>query len=150
MVKVKLKQYSIWLGMRAPYIAIIILFSSFAINGSRSIPETNGFQIAAGLIAIMQLVTILMPKYIKVVLFTDLITIIWLMLFGWEIYENLYPDRAGWFAVLQPLALGIFIAFGSSIRAKLYRPKFIYRRTPNYRENLSPHYSNVSRQRGKP
>lgn len=141
----KLKKGVSWIGLRAPYIAVIILLIIFAINGSVSINNEEIYQCAAGIIALMQMLSLLAPRYNKFLLITDLLSISWFMMWGWEVYDNLYPNRAGLFAVVTYPTIGIFLAFASPIRTRIYKPKFRFKRTPNYGENLTPHFSNVRR-----
>lgn len=137
-----------WFVVRVPYIMLIMAFLGFAFNGAPPFPnDDNVYQYTAFLIACLQTLSITIPKYKKFVLVTDLMTIFWLIMLAWEVYTHLYPDMAGIFALMETPTLAIFVAFGAPLRAKIYS-KQIVMKTACYGENLSPHYSNISRGRG--
>lgn len=141
-----LKKIGFWLGYRAPYIGLSILFFSFALVGSKSIENHIYFQYTAAFIGILQIASILKPNWLKFVCATDIISISWLMVWGWVVYVNLYPFRTGLFGVLITPAVAIFVAFGAPLRFRIYKPyRYLMSRTSFTPENLTLMYSDITR-----
>lgn len=144
----KLKSVGTWICLRAPYITIIIMLLIFSCLGSVAIEGEEFFQIVAFITALLQIAALIITKKRIVPLIADLLAVFWFITWDWEIYQQLYPNKAGWFAVITYPAIGIFIAFGAPIRAKIFSPPRKFRRTPNYGENLSPHFSDARKRKG--
>jgi hypothetical protein len=112
-----------WFAIRAPYISITILLLLFAAYGSTALPNDNGFQVTALLIVILQVASMVFPQQKQLVMVTDLSTIFWLAVIGWIIYTELYPLKAGPFAVMETPTLAIFVAFCVPLRARVSNRK---------------------------
>lgn len=119
-----LEHFGGWFSIRAPYISMTILFVLFCVYGSPSLKEDIGYQITAGIIAFLQIVSMTWPEHMKIVVFTDLLTILWLALIGWTIYVDLYPLKAGPFAIMETPTLAIFVAFCAPLRIRLTNRKY--------------------------
>lgn len=139
------KKVGTWLGLRAPYITLIVLMSVFAVVGSVSIDGEWGYQISAGVIVVLMTGSIIFPKTKWLVISADIMMILWSFGWGLNVYEDLYPKRVGLFGILTYPAIGIFVGFSSPLRERLTRPRRLVRRTPNYGENLTPHFSSTKK-----
>lgn len=135
-----------WFVVRVPYIMLIISFIFFGFSGAPTFPNDDVYQLTAFFVAGIQTLSIVFPKWTKMVLIADLITIFWLMMIAWEVYTHLYPDRAGLFAIMETPTVAIFLAFGSPLRSRIYSRKIVIK-TPHHSENLTPHYSSPTRGR---
>ena len=144
----KLKYAGAWSGVRVPYVALITLMVIFAVSGSVAIDREEGYQLTAGLIAVMQLISIIWPKGVKFAMVSDILTILWFMLWGWDIYTDLYPWHAGLFAVATYPTMAVLVAYSRPIRTRMYHAPRPIKRTSYYGESLSPHFSNIRRSKG--
>lgn len=144
----KLKQAGIWGGSRAPYIALIALMLIFATSGSVAIDHEDGYQITAAILALMLAISIIWPDKYRFGMVTDLFLIMWFMLWGWNIYTDLYPNHAGLFAVFTYPTMAVFVAFSGPLRFRIKKHRYMHYKTPHYGENLSPHFPSAKKRQG--